>query len=126
MTCLCDPDAVPDIPGCTVTEARPSVRNVLAELLDPASASSSSSSSSSPLGSTEELPKTGKVGTQEDLEKGVVDGKSAGPAQGGVAVFAAGPGTLLREAGNAVALANMSARGQGAGGVAFCAEAFTV
>ncbi|KAJ7037152.1 hypothetical protein C8F04DRAFT_1209918 [Mycena alexandri] len=35
VTCLCDPDAVPDIPGCTVTEARPIVGTVLSRLLDP-------------------------------------------------------------------------------------------
>ncbi|KAJ7868125.1 hypothetical protein B0H13DRAFT_1897279 [Mycena leptocephala] len=40
VTCLCDPSAVPHIPGCTVTEARPSVGAVLDRLLDPVAARS--------------------------------------------------------------------------------------
>ncbi|KAJ7199118.1 hypothetical protein GGX14DRAFT_662084 [Mycena pura] len=34
----CNPDAVPRIPGCTVTEMRPAVWRVLAGMLDPACA----------------------------------------------------------------------------------------
>ncbi|KAJ6562161.1 hypothetical protein B0H19DRAFT_1143725 [Mycena capillaripes] len=44
------------------------------------------------------------------------------PAAGGVAVFAAGPRGLVREAGNAVARANLLKRA----GVDFCAEAFVI
>lgn len=117
VTCLCDPGAVPRIPGCTVTEARPSVTSVLAEVLDPACASLSASRSSSELElEVEALPTNA-------LEKGAACAHAGG---GGVAVFAAGPASLIRVAGNAVVRANLSARGRKAGGVAFCAEAFTV
>jgi hypothetical protein len=71
----------------------------------------------------EELPKEVEV----DLEMGEVDvgANESESGRGGVAVFAAGPGSLIREAGNAVALANLG-KGRGAGGVAFSAEAFTI
>jgi hypothetical protein len=46
--------------------------------------------------------------------------------RGGVVVFAAGPGSLIREAGNAVALANLGKKGRGASRVAFSAEVFTI
>ncbi|KAJ7925530.1 hypothetical protein B0H13DRAFT_1862992 [Mycena leptocephala] len=41
-------------------------------------------------------------------------------------VFAAGPGSLIREAGNAVAFANLGKKGRGAGGMAFSAEMFVI
>ncbi|KAJ7361090.1 iron reductase [Mycena albidolilacea] len=131
VTCLCDPTAVPRIPGCTVTEARPSVGQVLDRLLDPVAAPGadccgdlgpikgrdSTSGASSASASTDEL-------RDADLEKGGQEpGEVSG--RGGVAVFAAGPGSLIREAGNAVALANLG-KGRAAGGVAFNAEVFTI
>ncbi|KAJ7459234.1 iron reductase [Mycena latifolia] len=121
VTCLCDPDAVPAIPGCTVTEARPQVEGVLKELLGAAPAAGAragSSEVSSASASAEDLPK----GKAADVEAGVDDAVEGG----GVAVVVAGPGGLIREASNAAARANLSARGRRAGGVAFCAEAFTV
>ncbi|KAJ7431080.1 iron reductase [Mycena galericulata] len=124
VTCLCDPDAVPAIPGCTVTEARPSVSGVLGELLSPPCSDDSTTSSSK--SSVDGLPQANIREVDLDVEKGVRKGAGAGYTQGGggIAVFAAGPGSLLREAGNAVAGANMSARGLAAGAVEFCTEAF--
>ncbi|KAJ7925579.1 hypothetical protein B0H13DRAFT_2248863 [Mycena leptocephala] len=142
VTCLCDPSAVPRIPGCTVTEARPSVGAVLDRLLDPVAAPGADccgallpvrgrgkdgdtrGSSVSAEGSMVDLPKEVEV----DLEMGEVDVSvnESESGRGGVAVFAAGPGSLIREAGNAVALANLGKKGRGAGGVAFSAEAFTI
>ncbi|KAJ7780047.1 iron reductase [Mycena maculata] len=118
VTCLCDPDAVPEIPGCTVTEERPTVGAVLAGLLTPGFESGSETSSAS--ASTEDLPGS----KDKDVEKGLNKGAYT-QGEGGIAVFAAGPGSLIREAGNAVARSNLGA-GRRAGGVAFCAEAFTV
>jgi hypothetical protein len=76
---------------------------------------------SSAEGSTEEVPTEVEV----DLEMGGVDGgaNESESGWGGVAVFAAGPRSLIQEAGNAVALANLG-KGRGADGVAFSAEAF--
>jgi hypothetical protein len=104
---------------------------VLDRLLDPVAASGadccgdlgpikgrdSTSGASSASASTDEL-------RDADLEKGgQEEGEVSG--RGGVAVFAAGPGSLIREAGNAVALANLG-KGRAAGGVAFNAEVFTI
>ncbi|KAJ7722393.1 hypothetical protein B0H16DRAFT_1385845 [Mycena metata] len=132
VTCLCDPDAVPDIPGCSVTEARPVIGTVLNRLLDSRPApgvdccgidqdSSDESEEPSRSASTEDLSKDDGA---EDLEKGQAYGTTVSGA-GGVAVFAAGPGSLIREAGNAVAAANLG-RGRAAGGVAFSGEVFTI
>ncbi|KAJ7157681.1 hypothetical protein C8R43DRAFT_1065062 [Mycena crocata] len=147
VTCLCDPGAVPAIPGCVVSEerVRPSVQGVLGGLLGDSSAYSSAPYASADpaskvVGGRKEGVKgepdsertSASVSVEEldadlDLEKGKNDGYAAyTQGAGGVAVFAAGPGSLIREAGNAVARANLSARGRRAGGVEFCAEVFTV
>ncbi|KAJ7164427.1 iron reductase [Mycena filopes] len=134
VTCLCDPDAVPRIPGCTVTEARPQVENVLARLLDPVATrvadccAEEIDEDDSELGEDGDVEKDMEKENDVDVEMGTGKGKGRKGASGagGVAVFAAGPGSLIREAGNAVARANLGGRGRGAGGVAFCAEEFTV
>ncbi|KAJ7041407.1 hypothetical protein C8F04DRAFT_1391200 [Mycena alexandri] len=127
VTCLCDPDAVPAIPGCTVTEARPVVGTVLSRLLDPRPAPGAdccgiADLDDSAAASTEDLPQSGE---EEDLDVEKGGRRAMISGAGGVAVFAAGPRTLIREAGNAVASANLG-RGRAAGGVAFCGEVFTV
>ncbi|KAJ7192945.1 hypothetical protein B0H12DRAFT_1039489 [Mycena haematopus] len=132
VTCLCDPSAVPRIPGCVVTEAKPSVTRVLERLLDDVPRPGVDCCG-------EVGPISGKEGgdtknsSEVDLEVGSVnedddDFETGGEASGagGVAVFAAGPASLIREAGNAVAAANLSGRGRKAGGVAFNAEVFTI
>ncbi|KAJ6529454.1 hypothetical protein DFH09DRAFT_1250430 [Mycena vulgaris] len=133
VTCLCDPDAVPAIPGCVVTEARPHVDVMLAGLLgggaadeDDEDGGKRKSEASSASASVEALPAkaTPESKAVADAEKGDWLGEDV--HGGGVAVIAAGPGGLIREAGNAVARANLSARGRRTGGVVFCAEAFTV
>ncbi|KAF8202801.1 hypothetical protein K438DRAFT_1932677 [Mycena galopus ATCC 62051] len=143
VTCLCDPSAVPVIPGCTVTEARPSVGRVLERLLDErptrgtdccgvvepirrkgekgvdGDEKDGGSRASSASVSTEELEldlESGELGIGGEL-----GGEGEASGAGGVAVFAAGPASLIREAGNAVARANLG-RGRKAGGVAFNAE----
>ncbi|KAJ7069811.1 ferric reductase like transmembrane component-domain-containing protein [Mycena amicta] len=142
VTCLCDPDAVPRIPGCTVTEVRPSVKDVLSTLLDvevvdefdccsPVPGKGGSETSSTDDLALPKSPTTAKTtktpaANAVDSEKGVSGDATRHQPHGGVAVFAAGPAGLIREAGNAVASANLSAVGRRAGGVAFCAEAFTV
>ncbi|KAJ7925569.1 hypothetical protein B0H13DRAFT_2314367 [Mycena leptocephala] len=120
VACLCDPSALSRIPGCTVTEARPSVGAVLDRLLDPVAAPGAdycgalapvkgAGTRGSSAESMEELPKEVEV----DLEMGEVDvgANESESGRGGVAVFAAGPGSLIWEAGNAVALVNLGKKG---------------
>ncbi|KAF7354432.1 Iron reductase [Mycena venus] len=137
VTCLCDPSAVPKIPGCTVTEARPSVGRVLERLLDdvPAPGADCCGQLDPIRGKGEDGSKTSSASASTDdvladLEKGgvgVEEGEVEPSGSGGVAVFAAGPGSLIREAGNAVAKANLvGGKGRRAGGVAFNAEVFTI
>ncbi|KAJ6560633.1 hypothetical protein DFH09DRAFT_1161404 [Mycena vulgaris] len=130
VTCFCDPDAVPVIPGCVVTEARPHVDVMLAELLgggaadeeDDEDGGKRKSEASSESASVEGLP--AKVAPVADADKGDWFGEDA--YGDGVTVIATGPGGLICEARNAVARANLGARGRRAGGVVFCAEVFTV
>nr|GAT50545.1 iron reductase [Mycena chlorophos] len=146
VTCLCDPDAVPRIPGCTVTEVRPSVKDVLATLLDPqvvdefdccSPAAGKNSSETSSIDDASDEPEIAYVSTSgakttktpavnADTEKGMVGDQTRHQPHAGVAVFAAGPPSLIREAGNAAAGANLNAVGRRAGGVEFCAETFTM
>jgi hypothetical protein len=105
VTCLWDLSAVLRIPGCNVTEARPSI-GALDRLLDPVAAPTADccgallpvrgrgkdgntrGSSVSAEGSMEELPKEVKL----DLEMGEVDvgANESESGRDGVAVFAAG------------------------------------
>ncbi|KAJ7459221.1 hypothetical protein FB451DRAFT_1141914 [Mycena latifolia] len=76
VTCrLCDPDAVPAIPGCTVTAARPQVEGVLKELLGAApEAGERPGSSEVSSASAEDLP----TGRAADVEAGVDDAVEGG------------------------------------------------
>ncbi|CAK5275854.1 unnamed protein product [Mycena citricolor] len=117
VTCLCDPDAVPDIHGCLVREAlRPSVGRWLDGLVSGTLAAVDAEYASKEVGESDYLS------SDADLEKGAAAVSDS--VQGGVAVFAAGPGSLLAEAGNAVVAANLSGRARACGGVEFCGEAF--
>ncbi|KAJ6597944.1 hypothetical protein B0H10DRAFT_2441554 [Mycena sp. CBHHK59/15] len=130
VTCLCDPDAVPPIPGCVVSIQRPRVGALIDEVLDV------HSTTCSPRGSSEEEKGVdvekglGAVGEREVERGGEGEegqgGTQGGQGGGGMAVVAAGPGTLISEAGNAVVRANVRLRRAAVGGVDFCAEAFTV
>ncbi|KAJ6621017.1 hypothetical protein B0H10DRAFT_2019643 [Mycena sp. CBHHK59/15] len=130
VTCLCDPDAVPPIPGCVVSIQRPRVGALIDEVLEV------HSTTCSPRGSSEEEKGVdvekglGAVGEREVERGGEGEegegGTQGGQGGGGMAVVAAGPGTLISEAGNAVARANVRLRRAAVGGVDFCAEAFTV
>ncbi|KAF8174797.1 hypothetical protein K438DRAFT_1771378 [Mycena galopus ATCC 62051] len=137
VTCLCDPSAVPEIPGCTLTEGRPSMGRVLERLLDDVLAPGADC-----CGKLDAIRGKREAGSEAsnafssmddllaDLEKGGAGGEESEvepSGSGGVAVFAAGPRSLIREAGNAVANANlMGERGRRAGGVAFNAEVYTI
>ncbi|KAK6981550.1 iron reductase [Favolaschia claudopus] len=130
VTCLCDPLAVPAIPNCVVVEGegRPEVRGVLGALIR---GSSSSFGSAKYGGDAEEggekrsasVSEEDMATTGEKAAMGSKEGEGAGEGET-TAVFAAGPASLVREAGNAVVAENL--RGGGGGGVRFCAEVFTI
>ncbi|KAJ7619997.1 hypothetical protein DFH06DRAFT_1234787, partial [Mycena polygramma] len=116
VNCLCDPTAVRKIPGCTITEARPSVAQVL-DRVDPVAATGADCCGPLapirrfPLGREDRGPErasglSSASANTDDLEKGAVGGGSMS-RRSGVTVFAAGPRSLIREAGNAFALANL-------------------
>ncbi|KDQ49465.1 hypothetical protein JAAARDRAFT_187039 [Jaapia argillacea MUCL 33604] len=103
VTCLCNPDAVPDIPNSKVLlDERPSVRQLVKGLVH---------SAPSPSVDVVEIG-----GVEAEVEKGMkVEVRSAdaprepdGEEVGRVAVCASGPTTLVREARNAVARLGMS------------------
>ncbi|KAK7036346.1 iron reductase [Favolaschia claudopus] len=125
VTCLCDPLAVPAIPNCVVVEGegRPEVRGVLGALIR----GGSSFGAKCDVDVEEGGEKRSASVSEEDIagEKAAKGRVSEdGGAQDGetTAVFAAGPASLVREAGNAVVAENL----RGGGGVRFCAEVFTI
>ncbi|KAG7094335.1 hypothetical protein E1B28_007934 [Marasmius oreades] len=97
VTCLCNPDEVPDIPNMDVTLERPSVKELLRELVTPPD--------------PETTPTSSKL-------------QWAGLG-GGVAVCASGPESLTREASNAVASLGLT-RGVELGGVSVHTEVFSL
>jgi len=109
VTCLCDPEAIPPIPNMDVTIMRPSITQMLMELLVPPGRPSSDVEDNA----SKQSPNT--TGSM----------RSFVPLAGGVGVCASGPETLTREAQNAVARVNFS-RGVELGGIALHTELFAL
>ncbi|KAI0061356.1 iron reductase [Artomyces pyxidatus] len=97
VTCLCNPEAVPEIPNSVVSIVRPSVESLLKEMLTPPT---------------------------EDVEDLTADLRWVGEG-GGVAVCASGPESMTREASNAVAKLSLS-HSRRMGGIALHTEVFHV
>ena len=139
VTCLCNPEAIPPIPNCSVTIIRPSVYRVLRDLTgaapapvaDRKSRASSASEDSAP-GPRRAYADREKEASREAIE--VVDAEEdatprmpfVAQAGGGLAVCASGPEGLIREAANAVARLQMSGRGVALGGIALHTEIFSL
>lgn len=94
VTCLCNPEAVPPIPNCDVTVVRPTIYNVLTDMVTVPSCAS-------PLDETEAQVST--VAETELFEPSVRNRLPWVGLGGGLAVCASGPEGLTREAANAVA-----------------------
>lgn len=123
VTCLCSPEEVPPIPNSEITIVRPSISALLRDLVTPPSSLVLSTSSSSSMVMPDD-----KLGAAE--EQG--DGKSVSQSKlewvglgGGVAVCAAGPESLTREAQNAVARLGLT-RGVELGGIGLHTELFAL
>ncbi|KAI0328824.1 iron reductase [Cubamyces sp. BRFM 1775] len=133
VTCLCNPEAVPAIPNSDVTIARPSVTTLLRAFMTPpparpsASSAPSSESQKKLEADARSIDSESAEGSLEDLEK--IPSSSARlnwvGLGGGVAVCAAGPESLTREAQNAVARMSLT-RGVELGGVALHTELFAI
>lgn len=123
VTCLCNPEAIPPIPNSDVTITRPSVTALLRDLVTPpashtvamrADADSKSFESESHEGADTEAEKPSASARLSWVGLG-----------GGVAVCAAGPESLTREAQNAVARIGLT-RGVELGGVGLHTELFAI
>lgn len=114
VTCLCSPEDVPPIPNSDVTILRPSVSALLRDLVTPSASMSSSASTSIA---------DDKLSSEEQGEvQPKLDWVGLG---GGVAVCAAGPESLTREAQNAVARLGLT-RGIELGGIGIHTELFAL
>ena len=122
VTCLCNPEEVPPIPNMDVIVAtRPSVTGLLRDLVTPPPQPATVAAS----------------GKAADAEIESIDSDESAPEfpassrlawvglGGGVAVCAAGPESLTREAHNAVARVSLT-RGVELGGVALHTELFAI
>ncbi|KJA24762.1 hypothetical protein HYPSUDRAFT_135732 [Hypholoma sublateritium FD-334 SS-4] len=114
VTCLCNPEAIPPIPNCSVTIVRPSVYRILRDLTGAGPAS---------LAATNGPEAIEIVDAEADVAPRV---PFVAPAGGGLAVCASGPEGLIREAANAVARLQISGRGVALGGVALHTEIFSL
>lgn len=123
VTCLCNPDAVAEIPNCDVLLARPKVGDVIKRVID---------GSPDPTKQAEE----GDLDIEKSADKyEEVSGESVscethtlGPAAvgGGLAVCASGPQDLTREAANAVAALSASRKGRELGSIALHTEVYAI
>ena len=153
VTCLCDPSAVPPIPNSDVTVFRPSVTELLRELVTPpderererlkshtistharlgglGKSKTRTSSSSSDEHSQTQTHDNDDADTEDehgdaDLEKCMKSKLQWVGLGGGVAVCASGPESLIRESQNAVARLGV-VRGLELGGVGLHTELFAM
>lgn len=117
MTCLCNPEAVPPIPNSDVTIIRPDIHQVLKSLLTPPCARPALAD-----GVSED------VDLEATIARNISEKLTWVGVGGGVAVCAAGPEALTREASNAVARIQMmnSLHGGELGSVVLHTELFSV
>lgn len=128
VTRLCNPEPILAIPNSDVIQTRPSIYRVLDEITSFAPTTSTKSSDPTSSASGGEA--------SSDLESGVESNNSKGGCKisaeirqgdgGGVAVCASGPGSLTREAANAVARLQISGKGMRLGGIALHTESFSL
>ncbi|KAF9034815.1 iron reductase [Panaeolus papilionaceus] len=107
VTCLCNPEAVPPIPNCDVTIVRPSIYKALEDLIQIRDEDDSDDLERGRSSMTKESSKARESTSRslempDDCEKPTAR-VSTIRKDGGVAVAAAGPVSLTREASNAVA-----------------------
>lgn len=114
VTCLCDPEAVPDIPNSAVTVERPDARAMLAAFLAGRDLGAGCTADAEGI----------EVGPEDEKEEGGAQ-VLGGPVRGGVAVCVAGPESLCREAASAVARAGVGA-GARAGGIGLHTEVYAL
>jgi len=110
VTCLCDPEAVPQIPNCDVTMIRPDVYRILDDLMAGREDGTMESASVTVDGTMENVSVT-VDGTMENASVTTDDPKALPRMGGGVAVCASGPASLIRETSNAVARLGLARRG---------------
>jgi len=135
VTCLCDPEVVPQIPHCDVTMIRPDVYRILDDLVTPTCTCRDKNLSSSL-----------ETNTTGDQQNGLVMGREDGTASvttdeldprasnklpwlgtgGGVGVCASGPAGLVRETSNAVARLRLMRRGMEMGDLDIHTEVFAL
>jgi ferric-chelate reductase len=138
VTCLCDPEAVPDIPNSLVTMERPAALGMLRRFISPgagrgegASEGTGASADTVEVGPVKRAGGQGRVnvlgGEGEEVTEVEMPVMAGGEArvEGGVAVCAAGPESLTREVANAVARVGMLS-GARVGGIALHTEAYAI
>lgn len=121
VTCLCDPEAVPDIPNSLVTMTRPVPVNLLQSFIHPAAPLSGSET-----GGTGVTGESVEVGPEKKLSEAYgVPVLANGWVSGGVGVCAAGPESLARGVANAVARVGML-HGARVGGIELHTEVYAL
>ncbi|KAF8636062.1 hypothetical protein AX17_003827 [Amanita inopinata Kibby_2008] len=121
VTCLCVPDAVPDIPNCDVLLARPTLTEIVHRTVDntpdPVTRAEEGEGDLHPVETCE------KEATMKQVKQTEVPTMVG---SGGFAVCASGPEKLTREAANAVAGLMASRRGRQLGRIGLHTELYAV
>jgi len=140
VTCLCNPEAVPPIINCDVVTFRPSIHQLLIDLITPPTVIPSSSPfhnnklKPTPGGPRKELPFDSSTEPSTEIvivdeERGVLPSAEKLPwltLGGGMAVCASGPASVTTETANAVSRIQLSGRGRDLGGVGLHTETFSL
>ncbi|KAJ3889050.1 iron reductase [Lentinula edodes] len=131
VTCLCNPEAVPPIPNSDVLmlAQRPDTSKILLDLTTPPLKKADCCCASSSVDDLE-IEQVPRKNLTRDPEACAALAEASAKLQwvglgGGVAVCASGPGSLTREASNAVAKLSLT-RGVELGGVGLHTEVFSV
>ena len=138
VTCLCDPEVVPQIPNCDVTMIRPDVYRILDDLVTPTftcrDKNLSSSLETDTTGDQQNEHVVGREDGTEDMASVTTDELDPRASNklpwlgtgGGVGVCASGPAGLVRETSNAVARLRLMRRGMEMGDLDIHTEVFAL
>ena len=131
VTCLCNPDAIPPIPNCDVLLLRPSINQILRDLINcpkaDASVTGGSDSVSKSSRSKDPVPRTEIVViNEEESIPSVVPTLPWIKPGGGLAVCASGPASLTGETSNAVSRVQLSEKGRELGTIGLHTEVFAL
>jgi len=136
VTCLCNPDAIPNIPNCDVMVLRPSVYHILRDLTNGPKGNGSATDPDLKTSRLKDSAESKSNPVRLSTEIIIIDEEESIPSASqklpwtkpgeGLAVCASGPASLTSETANAVSRLQLSEKGREFGMIGLHTEVFAL